>query len=117
MLTEVVQAVGVVLALSLATRWWFVVGDNDDIVLKFTVGNGGLGFVRGCEGRLYRLWRVFVGTKGVLVAFGQTTGHKTVFKGDLGRVRDLCIDPSPSRGVACGQLGTLELFASSQTLG
>lgn len=56
-----------------------------------------------------------VATKGVVVAFGQTASHEAVVKGDLGCVRDLCIDPTPS-GVASGKLGAFELFASSEAL-
>ena len=40
-----------------------------------------------------------------------------MLKGDLGCVRDLCIDPTPSRGVGRRKLGTFELFASSKALG
>lgn len=55
LLTEIVQAVGVVLTHLLVTRWWFIIGDNDEIVLKFTIGNHGLGFIGKGMGRLSSL--------------------------------------------------------------
>lgn len=55
LLTEVVQAVGVVLTYFLVTRWWLVIGDNDDIVLKFTTGKGSLGSVSRRMGGLWGL--------------------------------------------------------------